>query len=225
MRRSLGCLLTLFLLGCPRATTPPGETTTAERPAATIDRRVIDRRVMGGGEIEAAAAPLTDAEVQRAATIATGELRKRNVADARTYFVHAELLRDKAAPSRRAMVVHYRYAGDQTITSIVDLGAQRVLDVRVAEHVGAPLSREEFDQAREMAMADPNVARALGENRGRVTIEPLLLRAPEGDPMFGHRVVRLLFRIDRDYLSAPVVHVDLTERKVLIESPRNRELM
>jgi Cu2+-containing amine oxidase len=181
--------------------------------------------VAGGGEIGAPSAPLTEAELQQAASIAMDELRKRNAADARTYFTHAEVLRDKSSNARRALVVHYRYAGDQTVTSIVDLTARRVVDVRIEAHAGAPLSREEFAQASELALADPNVVNALGANRSRVTIEPLLLRAPEGDPMFGRRVVRLLFRIDRDYLSAPVVHVDLTERRVLIEPPRNREHM
>ncbi len=218
MRRCLGCLLSLALLGCPKPTTTSTDTSTAsaERPAP-VDRRTID-----GGQIEAAAPPLTEAELKQAASIATRELQARKIADARTYFTHAELLRDKSSAVRRAVVVHYRYAGDQTITAVVDLAAQRVLDVRVEAHGSAALSEEEFHQARELALADPNVARALGGNRDRVTIEPLLLRAPEGDPLYGHRVVRLLFRIERDYLSAPIVHVDLTERRVIIEAPRAR---
>ncbi|HJQ36481.1 MAG TPA: hypothetical protein VKB93_05035 [Thermoanaerobaculia bacterium] len=154
-----------------------------------------------------------------------GGLRERKFVDARTYFVHAEMLQDKAGNARLALVTHYRYAGDQTITSIVDLTARRVMDVRVTAHAGAPLSREEFDEARQLALADPAVVQALGANRDRVVVEPLLLRAPEGDPMFGHRVVRLLFRVERDYLSAPVVHVDLTDRKVMIEPPRRGEHM
>lgn len=216
MRRTAGCLLSLVLLGCPTRTPAPGEptaTAVAETPAPT------DRRVLGGGEIEAAPAPLTEAEVQQAAGIAMGELRKRNFADSRTFFVHAEMLHDKGGNARRALVQHYRYAGDQTITTIVDLSAGRVVDVRVAEHAPSALSREEFEEARKLAMADPRVQEALGANRGNVEVEPLVVRASQGDPLFGHRVVRLLFRRGRDYLTAPDVHVDLTDRKVMVRTP------
>jgi Cu2+-containing amine oxidase len=225
MNRWSGCLLVLFLLFACNPKTQPGGTTTATAETASFPPPA-DRRVMGGGEIEAAPTPLTDAELQQAASIATGELRNRKLADARTFFVHAEMLHDKSAPgSRRALVLHYRYEGDQTITTVVDLTAQRVVDVRTAAHVAAPLSQEEFEQARGMAMADARVAGALGQNRGRVTVEPLVLHATEGDPLFGHRVVRLLFRVDRDYLSAPIVLVDLTTRQVMIEPPRAAEHM
>jgi len=224
MRRCLGCVLSLVLLGCPAKSPPPAETASAEQQRAFPPP--TDRKVMGGGEIEAAPTPLTDAEMQQAASIATGELRNRKLADDRTFFVHAEMLHDKSAPgSRRALVLHYRYQGDLTITTVVDLTAQRVLDVRTAAHVAAPLSQQEFEQARGLAMADPRVAEALGQNRGRVTVEPLVLHATEGDPLYGHRVVRLLFRVERDYLSAPVVLVDLTTRQVMIEPPRSADHM
>ena len=224
MRRLTSCLVFLAL-AC--ATSQPGPTTTRNLPPAG-GARVVDRREIGGTEIPPPPVPLTEAEVRRAAAIATEALRARNLFDDRTYFVHAEMLHDKSAPlERRALVEHYRYEGDVTITSIVDLGpAARVLDVRTAEHVPTSLSNEEFEQARSLALADPRVAQAIAPARERIVIEPLPLGTTNReDRFFGHRVVRLLFRVGADYLARPIVFVDLTDRRVLVEEPSLQERM
>jgi hypothetical protein len=164
-----------------------------------------------------------DAEVQRAGAIAGAELRTRGLLDARTYFVHAEMLHDKAAPAaRRALVLHYRYAGDTTFTSVVDLAAEgRVVDIRTDHNVPAPLSREEFAEAERLAMADTRVNGMLGPNRTRMIVEPLVLRAASpNDPLFGHRLVSLLFRFGTDYICPNIVIVDLSASRVLIEPRR-----
>ena len=83
------------------------------------------------------------------------------------------------------------------------------------------LSPEEFQRARDLALADERVRAALEDRGGSVVIEPLVLRpADHADSLYGHRVVRLLFRLDHDYLSDPVVLVDLTDERVLLEAAR-----
>ena len=213
MRRPAG-LLVLLCLACASYTPTPYP---QQRP---------DRRELGGTEIEAAPTPLTAAEVERAGAIAGAELRTRGLLDARTFFVHAEMLHDKAAPAaRRALVLHYRYAGDTTFTSVVDLAQEgRVVDMRTDHNVPAPLSREEFAEAQRLAMADERVTGMLGPNRARLIVEPLVLRAASpSDPLFGHRAVSLLFRFGTDFICPNIVIVDLSASRVLIE-PRRETL-
>lgn len=209
MRRLIG-LLVLLCLACA-----------SYKPVAYPQR--LDRRELGGAEIEAAPLPLSDAEVQRAGAIASAELRTRNLLDDRTFFVHAEMLHDKAAPAaRRALVLHYRYAGDTTFTSVVDLAqAGRVIDLRTDRNIPAPLSREEFEQAQRLALADERVNGMLGPARQGLVVEPLVMRSSSPtDPLFGHRVVSLLFRIDRDYICPSIVFVDLSAGRAFTEPRR-----
>jgi hypothetical protein len=171
-------------------------------------------------------APLTAAEQEAAAIVAFNDIVERRIrGEGPIFFVHAEPYADKTDTSgqrRLALVTHYRYQGDTAITSIVDISASRVLDVRETANIPVPLARAEFEQARELALADPAVQAALGTNRGNVVVEPLLLHtASREDPLYAHRVVRLLFRMGRDYLESPIVHVDLTTRRVLIGQPRS----
>ena len=65
------------------------------------------------------------------------------------------------------------------------------------------------------------LSRALERWRGELQVEAIQSRAAsETDPLFGHRVVRLLFRVRRGWLDDPVVHVDLTAGRVLVEEGR-----
>ena len=90
----------------------------------------------------------------------------------------------------------------------------------------ASLSDQEFQEARALAFADPRVVQALGAAQERLVVEPLPLGTTLPDDRFyGHRVVRLLFRIGPDYLSRPIVFVDLTDRRVLVEEPSSGEHM
>jgi Cu2+-containing amine oxidase len=137
-----------------------------------------------------------------------------------------ELLRDKTQEekgqsNRQALVTHYRYQGDLTIQSAVDLTSQRIISVDTASGVPAPLAEEEFTRARKLALADPAVRRALGDATDRVTVEPLLVRSADPkDPLFHHRLVRLLFRLGQDYLTQPVVMVDLSDGRVQVQTVR-----
>ena len=142
--------------------------------------------------------------------------------DDRLYFVSSELVRekdeDKDAAARLVLVTHYRYDGDLTIKTLVNTSERRVVSVDAVAHVPTPLSAEEFAIAKQLALSDPQIKEALSPFRERLVIEPLVLRTmSEGEQ--GRRVVRLLFKVGSDYLRQPIVNVDLTVRKVMIESP------
>jgi hypothetical protein len=159
--------------------------------------------------------------------------RARNVAEAsprlrealagrRTVFVGVDLIRRKGEGERELpplyRVRHYRYADDTAVTTLIDLDSGRVADQMEARNAPVPLAQSELDEARAMALADRTVAAAVAPFRERLVIEPLVVRTsdPE-DSWFGRRVVRLLFRIGPDYLSSPIVYVDLSRRQVIVE--------
>jgi Cu2+-containing amine oxidase len=168
---------------------------------------------------------LTARENVSAKSISEKALAERKLTPA--YFVKAEVLRDKAVEGketgeRRVLVTHYRIEGDLTILTTVDVTKNQAEAVETIPHLPTALSEEEFKLAREMALADPQVKKALAKDIERVTVEPLVLRTmAKNDPIYGHRVVRLLFRVDKNYLSQPEVNVDLTARKVIVEEPKH----
>jgi Cu2+-containing amine oxidase len=168
---------------------------------------------------------LTARENVSAKSISEKALAERKMTPA--YFVKAEVLRDKAVEGketaeRLVLVTHYRIEGDLTILTRVNLTKNEAEAVETIPHLPTALSEEEFKLAREMALADPQVKKALGKDIEKVTAEPLVLRTmAKDDPIFGHRVVRLLFRVDKNYLSQPEVSVDLTARKVIVERPKH----
>jgi hypothetical protein len=138
------------------------------------------------------------------------------------YAVATELLPAKEADEkgggeRKALVTHYQYEGDMAIFSTVNLTQSAVVNVERVPHVPVPLSEQEFVRAKTLALAHPDVKTQVGSYSDRLTIEALLTRSPmETDPLYGHRVVSLLFRVGSDYLSMPEVVVDLTTEKVLV---------
>jgi hypothetical protein len=154
--------------------------------------------------------------IQQRALVTTGPL----------YVSRVELLRDKVEeakpqPARLALVTQYRYQGDLTIHVSVDLTHKLVVNVDTASGVSAPLAQEEFEKARQLALADSRVQAALKDAARRVIVEPLVVRSSDpADSLAGHRVVRLLFRLGQDYLSEPIVLVDLTRSTVLLERSR-----
>ena len=71
--------------------------------------------------------------------------------------------------------------------------------------------------AERLALADERVKALLGHRPGLVVEQMVIRGTPPGSPGHGQRIVRLLFKVGRDYLSRPVVFVDLTEASVSIE--------
>lgn len=168
---------------------------------------------------------LSEEESRSAQALAEGALHRRGRLrrTGRTPLVQADLYRDKEGekekpPSRRAMVTHYRYDDDAAIVTILDLTRQEVVRVEEIPHLPVPLSLEEFERARELAFSDASVRSALPDGGEPPVVEALLIRGESpDDPIFGHRVVRLLFRHGADYLSQPTVTVDLTDERVRVE--------
>jgi hypothetical protein len=100
----------------------------------------------------------------------------------------------------------------------VDVGRGRVTEETEARHAPVALAGVELNEARALAFANPRVARALEPHRERLLVEPLVVRTSDpADPWFGRRIVRLLFRVGRDYVSDPIVFVDLTRREVIVQ--------
>jgi len=117
-------------------------------------------------------------------------------------------------------VTHYRYEGDLAILTVVNLSQRAVVSVEARPHLPVGLAQAEFERAKELALADEAVKKALGPNASKVVVEALVIRAiAEKDPYFGRRVVRLLFKLGAGYLSEPIVNVDLTAGRVEILPP------
>ena len=170
----------------------------------------------------------TAAEREVAVALAEGAIAERKLRTASPLYVtNVDLVRDKAddaeSEERLAMVTHYRYEGDLAIQTLVNLTEKKVVSLESIPHLPTPLVAQEFSLARELALSRADVKQALEEYRDRLNVEALVVRtASEDDPLFGHRVVRLLFRVGQDYLSTPIVMVDLTEKKVIIQQPPSR---
>jgi hypothetical protein len=169
---------------------------------------------------------LTASERDLARQIAEKEIAaKRLRTDDRLYAVDFELVQPKDQKGERgaqrlARVTHYRYDGDLAIVSYVDLGSRLVVQTQTLEHPSVPVSQEEFDIAKGLALKDAEVRRQLGDNAAKVVPEALLMNFPDRrDKLYGHRVLRFVFRLDTAYLRQPVAWVDLTARSVTIEPP------
>jgi hypothetical protein len=165
--------------------------------------------------------PAAIAERARRVAEAAPDMRRRLV-EPRTIFIGVELVRRKGDNGRELepiyRVQHYRYADDTAIVSLVDVKSGRVRDVEEIPHAPVALTVAELAEARAMALEDRRVARALERFRDGLLVEPLVVRTSDpADPWFGRRVVRLLFRVGQDYVSDPIVFVDLTRREVIVE--------
>lgn len=142
--------------------------------------------------------------------------------DGRYFAIGAELFRDKqdTIPTRKAVATFYRYAGDLTLLSYVNLTTRQVFDVDSIANLPTALSAAELERARRLALDDTRVVSALGQYVDSVTVEGLVLHAPTAeDRFFGKRVVTLLFRVGRDYVKTPDVIVDLTDEEVMVGEP------
>jgi hypothetical protein len=118
--------------------------------------------------------------------------------------------------ARQILVTHYAAGADAALLTRVDPAENRVVEVEVVPHLPVRLSQEEFEIAKRLALENPRVASAL---RGQdVEIEAQLSRtADKDDPQYRHRVVHFLFKTPQGYLEEPIVYVDLTAKRVVVE--------
>ncbi len=187
---------------------------------------------------------LTALQTQQAVRIAApalGDLRDkapgadRPDADRREFVVSVERLveKEKAKPDAkaqaaeapaRAVVTSYRYLDDTTIYATVDLATGRTIDVQAVPHMQTPLSDGEYEAAKALARERSDDVKALYKQFGdRVEVYPQFSQyTPDGETRI-HRVVHLLYRIDKRDLSAPKPVVDLTTRRVIVPRPQGEE--
>jgi hypothetical protein len=190
---------------------------------------------------------LTALQTQQAVRIAApalGDLRDkapgatRPDADRREFVVSVERLVEKekekdrpkpdakaqpgpAEAPARAVVTSYRYLDDTTIYATVDLATGKTIDVQAVQHMQTPLSDGEYEAAKALARERSDDVKALYKQFGdRVEVYPQFSQyTPDGETRV-HRVVHLLYRIDRRDLSAPKPVVDLTTQKVIVPRPQ-----
>lgn len=170
-------------------------------------------------------APLTNHERITATRLAEDALRSaRLFTQRKMYLTESHIIRNTSQEmrgvfERRVMLNYYRYEGDLSIHVLIDLTRERVLEVKQRPRSFSPISTEESELAKQMALTNPQLSAALGPFRDRLSIEVLTLRLTlPGDPLFRHRVVHLLFRSGSTYLMRHSrVLVDLTAEKVIIE--------
>jgi hypothetical protein len=146
--------------------------------------------------------------------------------DPREYVVAVERLNDKSTPPpgaeapARAVVTTYRYADDSTVYATVDLATGKAIEVTTAQHMRTPLSDGEYEAAKALALDRSDEVKELLKRFGdRVEVYPQFAQyTPDGETRV-HRVVHLLYRIDKRDLSAPRPVIDLTTQQMIIPKP------
>lgn len=117
--------------------------------------------------------------------------------------------------TRRAIVSRFDYLTGISVSTVVDLDANRVLDVDTSRDKPAPLSVAEFERAKTIA-SEANVAfrQALGTGKPE-TLDYnvlVLVDSKTTSPTYGHRLV--LLSIEKP-TSSPRLLVDLSKGVVL----------
>ena len=120
----------------------------------------------------------------------------------------------------RAVVTIYRYEDDSTVYSVVDLASGRVVDSQSSRHVRTPLSDGEYKYAQDLAAERVTEVRELRQKFGTrlETYAQFSQFIPEGEDRV-HRVIHILYRVDKRDLSAPRPVVDLTTQAVTVPAP------
>ena len=135
---------------------------------------------------------------------------------------------------RYAEVVFFRYEGEFGVRAVVDLSRKAVTEVTRLESDQVPLTPDDLAEAFKLALRDTEVRGALGPSAERFRVEGLqkvtgpagerfivrglrVQASEESDPCWKHRCLQLLFRRGDVYLSEPVVVVDLTAQRVLVQ--------
>jgi hypothetical protein len=136
---------------------------------------------------------------------------------------------------RQIEVVLFRPQGEVGARVVVDLHQRGVVAVNRLAGDQVPYTNDDLLDAFQLALRDPEVLQALGPAAQSFRIRPtspappglatpentvggLPVRSPDpNDPCSTHRCLRLTFRRGTDYLSHPIVTVDLTAKHVYVE--------
>jgi Cu2+-containing amine oxidase len=164
--------------------------------------------------------PLTSTEIEQAKKTVLGDARMRQaIGISSSYRIvnierHEEDKGIAAVGARRADVIMYNYATDETITCVVNLGSNPQVDtIIITRDVPSALSPEEVDEAKRLALADPIVRARLGSAgiAERSLIITFLLARDA--PCSTHRCLMLFFNTQDAALDITVV-VDLRAQRV-----------
>lgn len=165
--------------------------------------------------------PLTAQERDAAQRAALADSRVREVlADAPYRVVSVDFMADKGPSNetvRSAEVLFYRPDRDVGVRALVRLQPTSVVAVASVPGQQVPLTNEDYQSARQLALRHELVQSRFGQAVERAQIEMLreLPSNPE-DPCFRHRCVLLLFRLPEGYAAGPRVVVDLTAGEVRV---------
>ncbi len=133
---------------------------------------------------------------------------------------------------RQIEVVLFRPQGEVGARVVVNLRQNGVVAVSRLASDQVPFTNDDLEDASQLALRDPEVLKTLGPVaqtfRPRTgppgaatpenTVGGLPVRSPDpNDPCSKHRCLRLTFRRGTDYLSEPIVTVDLTAKHVYVE--------
>ncbi len=136
-------------------------------------------------------------------------------------------------------VVLFRPEGEVGARVLVNLAQNSVANVQRLDSRQVPFTPDDLKDAFQLALREPQVQRALGSEaqsfhiqgqRSAPPAEPsenvvsgLPIRSSDPkDPCSKHRCLQLFFRRGTDFLSEPVVTVDLTAKHVSVERGKSK---
>lgn len=113
---------------------------------------------------------------------------------------------------RIAQVTRYIYAGGITVHTYVDLDSGKALSVNPYVNFPTPLSREEVERAKRLALEHIPEVSAVGDGDDIEVDALTMIVSSKSRPDYGHRLAILNFRTKEGApLTIPPVHVNLTE--------------
>jgi len=168
--------------------------------------------------------PLTAEERKDAERLARSDERVRELLGERGRLSYVEFLpikpADEAATTipRHAEVVFSRLDADYGVRAVVALESNSVVSADRVNGDNVPLTETDLEEAREIALQSAEVRSAVGTRMEQAKVEGLrILATDEKDPCFHRRCLRLMFKVGNDYLSEPIVIVNLSTNSVILD--------
>ncbi len=168
--------------------------------------------------------PLTAEERSTAERVARADPKVRELVGTGGRANHIEFIALKsdtetAEPRRHAEVNLLRDDARYGVRVLVELGAKPiVVTVQRVDESNIPMTEVELESAAKLAGENATVRTLLGDQLAKAQVEGLrVFTINKADPCFAQRCVRLLYRLDRDYISDPIVTVNLSKQIVLVE--------
>jgi Cu2+-containing amine oxidase len=131
---------------------------------------------------------------------------------------------------RQVEVVLFRPQDEVGARVIVNLQRNGVVALHRLRPDQVPMTNDDLADAFQLALRDADVQKSLGTAASTFRIRTDVQRPPENsvgglpvrstdpnDPCSKHRCMRLTFRRGHDYLSEPIVVVDLTAKRVYVQ--------